>query len=412
MNIEEIVYEQINRRLAKLCEFTATPDNGVTRLPFSEEGRQAAEYLKNEMQDAGMTAYIDLVGNVRGVLKATAENAKTILIGSHYDTVKNGGMYDGIAGVVCAISIAQMLKQYCNVRNYDVEVIAFNDEEGMMFGSGCLGSKSLTGQVDKEYLKLTDENGISIREWIERWGENPEDIHKQKIDLDNYSAFYEIHIEQGPVLDKQKKEIGIVTGIVGLIRCMVTVYGRADHAGTTPMDMRKDPMCIASEVISKLPTIAGDENNGAVATCGFIRAYPNAMNVIAHTVEFTIDYRSMSADSIANMESKINKILDEETKKCGASYDIDVKLRQEPVYMDCGIIRGLTDMCSEHGYKYRTLPSGAAHDAMIFADKIPTAMVFAPSKDGRSHCKEEHSSCSDLAKAVQIVFDNIYDCIM
>lgn len=407
--------EKIRERLQTLREFTSSPGNGVTRLPFSKEGKMAVDYLLIEMKALGLEARIDLVGNVRGILPATAvpaDEAKTILMGSHYDTVKNGGEYDGIAGVVCAMQVAEYLSKYVPNRKYNFEVIAFNDEEGCMFGSGCLGSKSLTGQVDDYYIEhLTDENGISIKEWMERWGSDPSKMNSQRLDLDKIHSFFEIHIEQGPVLDSAEEEIGVVTGIVGLLRCMATVSGNSDHAGTTPMNMRKDSLLIASKVISHLDVFADDEGNGAVATAGFIRAYPNAMNVVAKTTEFTMDLRSIYDSSVDNMERKIRFLLDNYTKEVDASYDIDVKLRQPAVTMNPELVKMLTDKCINHKYKFRQMTSGAAHDAMIFADKIPTAMVFVPSRLGKSHCPEEFSKYSDLSKAVQIVFETIENII-
>lgn len=408
MDIISIAEKNISRRLKILSEFTSTKGNGVTRLPFSNEGKMAAEYLKSEMENINLKAHIDVVGNVSGRLEATISNAKTIIIGSHYDTVKNGGEYDGIAGVVCAIEIADFINRNCKNRKYALEIVAFNDEEGMMFGSGCLGSKALLGQVDEDYINnLKDENGISIKEWIENWGSNPKDIPSLKLDINNIRGFFEIHIEQGPILDEEKKEIGIVNCIVGLLRCMVTVEGRADHAGTTPMDMRKDAISISSKVISKLDEIAKEENNDSVATCGFIRAYPNAMNVIARKVEFTMDIRSSKNESIENMKDKIWKLLKIYTNEVNATYNIDIKLRQNPVYMDKNLVGSLLNKSKK--YKYKEMVSGAAHDAMIFADKVPTAMVFVPSLNGRSHCKEEDTKYSHLAKAVEITYNTILD---
>lgn len=400
----------IKRRLEHLKNYTATPGNGVTRLPFSKEAKDAAQYLKAEMEDAGLTTYIDPAGNVRGVLPADSDDAQVILMGSHYDTVKFGGEYDGIAGVVCAIETASIIKKSGISRKYALEIIAFNDEEGMMFGSGCLGSKALTGQIDQNYIShLTDENGISIREWMLRWGSDPEAIESLRMDLGKIRAFFEVHIEQGPVLDNEKLEIGVVNCIVGLLRCMVTVEGRADHAGTTPMNMRKDAISIASKVISRLDEFAADEEDGSVATCGFIRAYPNAMNVIAQKAEFTMDIRSPKDESIENIRSKIWDLLDHYTNDAGASWNVDIKLRQHPVYMNSTLIDTLKKKCEYHQYKYKEMVSGAAHDAMIFADKTDTVMVFVPSRGGRSHCPEEYSSYASLAKAVQIVSETISD---
>lgn len=413
MDITAEAEANIKRRLEHLKNYTATPGKGVTRLPFSKEAKDAAEYLKAEMEAAGLNAYIDLAGNVRGILPANSNDAQVILMGSHYDTVKNGGEYDGIAGVACAIETASLIKKSGISRKYALEIIAFNDEEGMMFGSGCLGSKALTGQVDQHYIShLTDENGISIREWMLRWGSDPEKIESLKLDLSKVRAFFEIHIEQGPVLDTGNLEIGVVNCIVGLLRCMAEIEGRADHAGTTPMNMRMDAINIASKAISRLDEFAEEEKNGSVATCGFIRAYPNAMNVIAQKAEFTMDIRSPKDESIENIRSKVWSLLDRCTNDAGASWNVDIKLRQKPVYMNRTLVEALKEKCRRHEYKYREMVSGAAHDAMIFADKVDTVMVFVPSRGGRSHCPEEYSSYASLAKAVQIVWETISDLML
>lgn len=402
---------RIERELTILRNFKKKGEAGVTRLPFSKEARQAAEYLKHKMEETGMKAWIDLVGNVRGRIEATVpgrEADETVMIGSHYDTVKSGGAYDGIAGVVCGIEIIHLILAAGIPRKRALEVIAFNDEEGMMFGSGCLGSKSLAGQVDREYIgRLTDENGISIEKWMEKWGSNPEKIGGQAVDLSRRKSFFEIHIEQGPILEKEGKEIGIVDCIVGLVRCMISIEGRADHAGTTPMEDRKDAMVMASKVISALDDIAAAERNGSVATCGFIRAYPNAMNVVAECVELTLDFRSPKQRSLDCMWAKIKKLLDEETSKRGAVWKADIKLRQPPVYMSEKLIDGLEDSCKKYNYSYRRMLSGAAHDAMVFADKIDTAMIFVPSRGGRSHCPEEYSDSMELAKAAIVTCEVI-----
>lgn len=402
------VEEKIKEQLKQLRTYSSTPGYGVTRLPFSEEAKKAADYLKGEMEKAGLTVWVDPVGNVRGRLEADDPEAQTIFIGSHYDTVKNGGEYDGIAGVVCAIIIAEWIRVSSCRRKYALEVIAFNDEEGMMFGSGCLGSKALMGMIDKNYIQhLKDEDGISIEEWIRRWGARPEDIPSLALDPNMIRAFFEIHIEQGPVLDAKHLEIGVVDSIVGLLRCMVTVHGRADHAGTTPMNMRRDAIRIAARVISQMDKIASSQRDGSVATCGFIRAHPNAMNVIAETCEFTMDIRSSSDDSIEKIYGKAKKILEECCRETGADYNVDIKLRQKPVYMSRQIMNELCERCSQNGYLFQTMTSGAAHDSMIFADKTDTAMIFVPSKDERSHCPQEYSEYKHLAKAVKLVYETI-----
>ncbi len=400
--------KHIKERLDHLKSYTSTPGNGVTRLPFSKEARETTEYLKGQMESVGMKAYIDLVGNVRGRIEGCEKNAPAIMLGSHYDTVKNGGQFDGIAGVVTAIEIADLLQKNNVKLKYPLEVAAFNDEEGMMFGSGCLGSKALMGEVDQDYIRrLTDENGKSIEQWMYDWKSDPQKISSLKLEKNSLKAFIEIHIEQGPVLNEEKCELGIVDCIVGLLRCMVTINGRADHAGTTPIPLRIDAMDIAGNVISKIRKFAEAENNGSVATCGFIRAYPNAMNVIAGNVEFTIDIRSKQDESISSIMNQIQDLLDNLTRAVGASYDVEVKLRTQPVNLSKQLIDFLEEGCKNNRYSYRIMTSGAAHDAMIFAEKVNTAMLFVPSLNGRSHCPEEWTDINYFAKAVKTVYETI-----
>lgn len=410
--------ERIKKLLTDLSQFTSASSGGVTRLPFSPAAKQATLYIKEEMGKIGLKTQIDLVGNVHGILEAGDGDAKTLIMGSHYDTVKNGGRFDGIAGVVCALEVARLLVENSIKLKHSFEVIAFNDEEGMMFGSGCLGSKYIMGEVDHHYIThLTDENDISIRQWMINWGSNPDEITKKVFDIDKILAFLEIHIEQGPVLDKEDIELGIVNCIVGLLRCMITVRGRTDHAGTTPMAMRRDAMDISAKVISRLGEFAAVQNNGAVATSGFIRAVPNAMNVIAGQVDFTVDMRSCQNESIEDMYRRMCDLLNELTSDVGANYEIDVKLRTKPVNMADPLVKALEKICTANGFHSKTMLSGAAHDAMIFAaDGIDTSMIFVPSVDGRSHCPEENSKYDDFAKAVKAAFDlvcgiNTGDCL-
>lgn len=407
------IYGRISNNLKELSKFTSTPEKGVTRLPFSDEARQATEYLKKIMSETGLEVFTDCVGNVHGRFNSQDKDAKTIIIGSHYDSVKFGGMYDGIAGVICGLEIIRILKKKFNNPKYNIELIAFNDEEGLMFGSGCLGSKMIMGLIDEKYIcHMTDENGITIYEWMKHWGSDIKKIYNEKYDTHKIKLFSEIHIEQGPVLDKEKLELGVVDSIVGLLRVMVTINGRADHAGTTPMNMRKDAIMVACKVISQLDRIVKEENNESVGTCGFIRGYPNAMNIVSESVEFTLDIRSKYQESIDNIRSKLWSLIDKYTQENDMTYNIDIKLEQKPVYMNAELVDRVEKNCRDMGYRYKVLGSGAAHDAMIFAQTVPTIMLFVPSKDGASHSVKESSDINDLVKSVLVMEKSLEDIIM
>ncbi|MBE6987465.1 MAG: M20 family metallo-hydrolase [Ruminococcaceae bacterium] len=404
--------EQSTRRimlnLRTLSKYTATPGNGCTRLPFTEDAYDAKEFIRFLMCDAGLKAHDDGAGNIFGVKKGKNPDLPCIMMGSHYDSVINGGNFDGIAGVVCALEVARVLNEEGIELEQDFVVAGFNDEEGMRFGTGYFGSKVMLGQVTPEECeKFADKDGITVAQAMKEWGLDHTKLPEYKWDLNKIGKFIEVHIEQGPVLDAQKIELGLVECIVGIQRYMVTVNGRADHAGTTPMDMRLDAVDISTKVVSKLADMARAKNDGTVATSGFFRAVPCAMNVVSGKVEFSMDIRSQNNDNIDDIVNNIKKLLDEECAKCGASYEIEQKLHITPCYLDQDMLARLEEAAKAKGYSYKRMLSGAGHDALAIGQVLPTVMVFVPSKDGRSHCPVEHTENEDFTKAVDIVVDMI-----
>ena len=400
------IKERISENLDTLKQFTATPENGCTRLPFTKEARDAVNYLKTVMEEAGLEVWEDAAGNVLGVLKGEDENAPCVMMGSHYDSVTNGGDYDGIAGAVCAIEVARQLKDRGITPKRNFVAVGFCDEEGLRFGTGYFGSGAMLGNRDVAYCKnFKDTNGISIYDAMQSYGLDPEKIEDAKWPEGSIGEFLELHIEQGPVLDAEKIQLGLVDCIVGIQRYMVTVHGRADHAGTTPMDMRLDAVDAATKVISKIPDWAREKGAGTVATTGYIKTTPGGMNIVAEKVEFTVDIRSINNDYINDITSKIRAALDYETEKMGGSYEMDNKLTITPVMLSEEMLQIMEDDCKEKGYSYKRLPSGAGHDSLEIGQVIPTVMLFVPSKDGRSHCPVEHTEYDDFAKASVIMSD-------
>ena len=400
------IKERISENLDTLKQFTATPGNGCTRLPFTKEARDAVNYLKTVMEEAGLEVWEDAAGNVLGVLKGEDENAPCVMMGSHYDSVTNGGDYDGIAGAVCAIEVARQLKDRGITPKRNFVAVGFCDEEGLRFGTGYFGSGAMLGNRDVAYCKnFKDTNGISIYDAMKSYGLDPEKIEDAKWPEGSIGEFLELHIEQGPVLDAEKIQLGLVDCIVGIQRYMVTVHGRADHAGTTPMDMRLDAVDAATKVISKIPDWAREKGAGTVATTGYIKTTPGGMNIVAEKVEFTVDIRSINNDYINDITSKIRAALDYETEKMGGSYEMDNKLTITPVMLSEEMLQIMEDDCKEKGYSYKRLPSGAGHDSLEIGQVIPTVMLFVPSKDGRSHCPVEHTEYDDFAKASVIMSD-------
>lgn len=405
MDIEKVT-GRIAQDLEYLKKFTSTPDAGCTRLPFSKEARDAVNYLKNVMEGIGLEVKEDAAGNVIGILRGTDPSLPCVMSGSHYDSVVHGGNFDGIGGVVCSIEMARQIVDNGLEHKRDLVVVGFNDEEGMRFGTGYFGSGAMLGHRDPEYTRsFRDANGISIAEAMTEYGLDPDKLEDAAWPKGSIGNFVEAHIEQGPVLDQKQIEIGLVTGIVGIQRYMVTVHGRADHAGTTPMDMRLDATDTAAKVISKIADWAREKADGTVATVGFMNVEPGGMNIVAEKVEFTVDIRSMNNDNINDIANRIKAALERECKIMGGSYDIDTKLVITPVELDCDMLNSLEKSCKSRGYSYMRLPSGAGHDSLEIGQQLPTVMVFVPSKDGRSHAPVEFSKYSDLAKASVLMTD-------
>lgn len=352
----ETITGRIAKDLESLKQFTATPGDGCTRLPFTPEARGAVNYLKEIMEEAGLEVREDAAGNVIGVMKGTDPDAPCVMMGSHFDSVVNGGDFDGIAGAVCAIEVARQLKEEGVTPKRDFVAVGFCDEEGMRFGTGYFGSGAMLGNRDVEYCKnFADKDGVTIYDAMKEYGLDPEKIEDAKWDVSKIGKFLELHIEQGPVLDAENIELGLVDCIVGIQRYMVTVHGRADHAGTTPMDMRMDAVDAATKVISKIPDWAREKADGTVATTGFIRTTPGGMNIVAEKVEFTVDIRSKNNDNINDIANRIRAALDREVKEMGGSYEIDTKLVITPVWLSEEMLNTMEESCKARGYSYKKL---------------------------------------------------------
>lgn len=402
--------EKITGRLATdlegLKQFTATPGNGCTRLPFTKEARGAVDYLTKMMEEAGLEVHEDAAGNVIGILKGEDPAAPCVMMGSHYDSVTNGGDFDGIAGAVAAVEVARQLRDRGVKPKRNFVAVGFCDEEGLRFGTGYFGSGAMLGNRDVEYCrKFKDNDGISIYDAMRSYGLDPEKVADAKWPEGSIGSFLELHIEQGPVLDAENIELGLVDCIVGIQRYMVSVYGRADHAGTTPMDMRLDAVDAATKVISKIADWAREKADGTVATTGYIKTVPGGMNIVAERVDFTVDIRSKNNDNINDIANRIRAALDREVAAMGGSYEIENKLTITPVMLSEEMLDIMEADCKEKGFSYKRLPSGAGHDSLEIGQVIPTVMLFVPSKEGRSHCPVEFTKYSDFAKASVIMTD-------
>jgi allantoate deiminase len=408
MNMDEIT-ENLKKNLRALHQYTATPGDGTTRLPFTREARAAANHIRGMMEEAGLEVREDEAGNIIGLLKGVDPSLPALVVGSHFDTVSKGGDFDGLAGIMTGIEIARLLRRE-GVLKRNFIVLGFCDEEGMRFGTGYFGSKSILGQISQEDLRhYKDKDDVSIYEAMKGYGLVPENLPRAAWDLKTVRAFVEMHIEQGPVLYQSGEELGLVECIVGIQRYIVTVRGRSDHAGTTPMDMRIDAVEAAARVIARIPDWAREKGEGTVATTGFVKVLPGGINIVAEEVQFSVDIRSRNKASIEDIVAKIRDGLDEACKRNGATYTMDNKLSITPVNLSRDMLARLENHCKSRGYSYRRMISGAGHDALAIGQVLDTVMVFVPSRDGRSHCPVEWTEYGDISKAVALIYDLVME---
>ncbi|MBN8203561.1 Zn-dependent hydrolase [Bacillus sp. NTK034] len=402
VNLEK-VQARIENHIDTLSTFTATPGRGTTRLTYSQEDLLARQYIKAEMEKAGLTVREDGLGNIFGKLEGSLKDAPSVLIGSHFDSVPNGGSYDGPAGVVAGLEVAALFTEIGLTPKYPLEVIALIEEEGSRFGGGLMGSRGMAGLLSEEDFKsLKDKGGITTVEAMEKIGLDPS-LPKAR-SQESVKAYLELHIEQGPILEEKNIPIGVVEAIVGLTQLEVTVKGQAGHAGTTPMDRRSDALVAAAGMITQFPGLAAAEGEGTVVTTGQLKVYPNGANVIPDQTVFSVDIRSGKEEHVQNVVQKVKELADSYCDS-GVKITVEQLLYIQPKEMNKEIVTLLKEKSSELGFTSCPMNSGAGHDAMVFADYTSTGMLFIPSKNGLSHCPEEWSDSRHIAEAVQILFE-------
>lgn len=399
---------RIQKDIEILSTFNSTPYNGLTRFSFTKEDKKSREYIKSEMLKCDLQVYEDPAGTLMGRLEGSLKDGPVVMIGSHYDSVKNGGNFDGNAGVVTALEIARVINENNISVKYPIEFVAMIEEEGGRFGSGLFGSRGMAGKITRDELdSYKDSDGISIAEAMKDFGFNPDKILEAARKPEDLKAFLELHIEQGPILEHKQKDVGIVEYIVGISHIEITVKGRADHAGTTPMNMRIDALDAASSIINKISNEARALNDGSVATVGNIKVTPGAVNIVSSEATFTVDIRSKNQESIDNIISSINNNLQILKQEKDISYIVTEKLKVAPVKLDKKIIDFFHDNCKKLNLSSIDMLSGAGHDAMVMSNITNIGLIFVPSKNGRSHCPEEWTNYEDLQKGVEVMYHTL-----
>lgn len=394
---------RIEQRITALSAFGSNPQGGVSRIAFSAADIAGREYIKALMRDAGLEVRVDTAGNVIGRRAGSNSTLPVIMFGSHIDSVPQGGNYDGDVGVIGAIEVAQLLHENGVATRHPLEIVSFTDEEG-----GTVGSRAMTSSVAAAALDAVSHSGKSIREGIRAVGGDPDRLDQSRRRPGELKAFLELHIEQGAILDESDIDIGVVEGIVGIRWWDVTVEGIANHAGTTPMNRRRDALLSAAELALAVNRVAKSMTGRQVATVGQIRAEPGAPNVIPGRVVMSLEIRDLDATRMQRVFEAIQTEANGIAKLRQTPIDfneIDLALESAPT--DIQIQRVITGAVGALGLSHGLMPSGAGHDSQEMTRIAPTGMIFVPSVGGISHAPKEFTSPEDMANGVNVLLQTV-----
>ncbi|HIH88726.1 TPA: M20 family metallo-hydrolase [Candidatus Bathyarchaeota archaeon] len=371
---------------------------GVTRLALSEEDGKARDLLVSWMEEEDLAVTVDPIGNIFGVREGTNPALKPVLMGSHIDTVIDAGIYDGAYGVLGALEVIRRLNEEGIETRHPVGVAAFTNEEGVRFQPDMMGSLVKCGgyPLEKAYERKDDE-GVAVKDALRNIGY----LGKGKIDPE---AYFELHVEQGPVLHKRGVEIGVVEGVQGIAWWRVALRGEANHAGTTPLDMRKDPMAGTAELYAGMLEYVAVKGN-ALCTVGKLRLEPGAINVVPSLADFTVDYRSYDDATFREGKTEVEKRLGEIAVRRGLTYEKETTADAQPVHFRREMVALVDASAKRRGYSTHRLPSGAGHDAQFMHVICPTAMIFVPSINGVSHSPGEKTEAADLEHGANVLLD-------
>ena len=396
--------DRMEKRINELARFGKNPQGGVSRVAFSEADIQGRDYIMRTMKELGLTVRIDAAGNIIGRRNGKNNSLPAIAFGSHIDSVPMGGNYDGQVGVVGALECISILNDLKLTTKHPLEVIVFTDEEG-----GLIGSRGMNGTLTDEDLEVISSSGKSIRHGLIDIGGDPVKLKEAIRTNRDLKAFLELHIEQGAFLDRDNINIGVVEGIVGIEWWDVTFVGKANHAGTTPMDSRQDALLTAAKFVQLVNEITTSIEGRQVGTVGRIKAEPGAPNVIPGKVVASLEIRDLSRDKIFSIFKKI----EEACKKLSDETSVSISFRSYASSIPAITDKSMQDMIAANanklGLTYRYMPSGAGHDTQDMAKIVPSAMVFVPSKDGVSHAPDEYTSPHDMANGASVLFETIMD---
>lgn len=395
----------LGRYLETLGRCGVLPEGGIFRPLYSRPWAEARGQLRAWMEAIGLEVHGDAVGNLFGRLNGDGKGV--ILTGSHLDTVKQGGRFDGALGILAGLVAVKTLREAAGRPRRPIEVLATCEEEGSRFHSHMWGARAILGMIEPgETESHRDADGVTIGQAMWECGLNPAEIPRAR--REDIQAFLELHIEQGPILEAEDVAVGVVTAITGITQLTVRVTGQADHAGTTPMDLRRDALVGASRMVGEIAGLARKLGRPAVATVGTARVLPGAVNIVPGEVEFTVDLRHpepmTKTDLVRALETRCREIAAELRLGCEIHPLVDIA----GTPLDPALVDLLEEVLRARGTRYKLMVSGAGHDAQIFAPRIPTAMLFVPSRGGRSHSPSEFTSVEQAMVGIAALAAALY----
>lgn len=394
--------QRISNRIDKLATFGGTPDGGTSRPGFSDADRRAREWLLTELVELGLSTHADAAGNIIARRGGNDATLPAIAFGSHIDSVPDGGNYDGQAGVVAALEVMHMLHEEDAITRHPLELLVFVAEE-----DGLFGSSAMIGGVDNDDLAFVTNSGRTVAEGMDYLGGASTAVASAERSAPELAAFIELHIEQGPYLDREEVEIGVVEGIVGIDQWDITVQGTANHAGTTPMDRRDDALVAASRLVVAVNDIVNNGGGRLVGTVGTLNVRPNVSNIVPGTVDMVLEMRDLEHAPIDRAIASIRERAVLIAEGDGVRINIKPTLSHAAAPTDPGVRAAIQDAADALDYSSLTLPSAAGHDAQNMATRWPTGMIFVPSREGISHSPKEFTGKESLAKGANVLYRTV-----
>lgn len=396
------------RRIDEIYACGAKEDQTHTRMAYSPEDRKGRELFLSYADKLGLAHRMDEAGNLFVLLEGRYSSLPSILIGSHLDTVPDGGKYDGVLGCLAGLGVLEAYIYAGERPDHTIEAVVYTDEEGFRFGKGLLGSSVICGinpNICEEELDIYGESRGSV---MGGFGCKISDVMKGKRKKESVCCALELHIEQGASLDRHKTPIGVVSSIAGVNRYEITVTGEANHAGSTAMADRKDALVAASAFICQVPEVVSQWGNAfTVATVGTIRVAPHSVNVIPGTCTFSLEIRDQDERVMDRIEAELRKLLEKICQQWGEAYEWEKTSCHPPAPMTEWVTDRIVETVKELGYSYEVLPSGAFHDSLIMSSVFPTGMIFVPSVGGISHASTEFTKKEDIEKGCDVLLQAV-----